>query len=91
MADSLTKVDHGLERPTVILDEFELDKYLKMGDPVPPAHSIPLEDIRIVDGEVWRQNAMWDRFERLRNEDPLHWTPEDQVPDFIGPFWSVTR
>ena len=30
---------------------------------------------------------MWDRFARLRKEDPLHWTPES----IAGPYWSVTR
>jgi cytochrome P450 len=41
---------------------------------------------------------MWPVFERMRNEDPLHytrdgWTSPDRTlnDDPIGPFWSVTR
>jgi cytochrome P450 len=30
---------------------------------------------------------MWDRFDRLRKEDPVHYTPDS----FVGPYWSVTK
>ena len=36
---------------------------------------------------MWRQGAYWERFARMRDEAPLHWTPDS----FVGPFWSVTR
>ncbi|KJS25318.1 MAG: cytochrome P450 [Hyphomonadaceae bacterium BRH_c29] len=60
--------------------------YLRLGEEVPPASSLNLETLDLVDGEVWRQNKMWDRFERLRKEDPVHFTPDS----FVGPYWSVT-
>ena len=91
MADTAQKIDHGLERPKITEVERDGEHYIEMDAPIPAADTLALEDIRIVDGEVWRRNAIWDRFERLRNEAPLHWTPAEHVPENIGPFWSVTR
>ncbi len=87
MADSAQTLTHKLERPKISSREPLHPGYLHVGDPVPPASEIELKDYDIVDPELWRQNKFWDRFERLRNEDPLHWTPDS----FVGPYWSVTR
>jgi cytochrome P450 len=46
-----------------------------------------MKTLDVVDGEIWRQNKMWDRFDRLRKEDPVHYTPDS----FVGPYWSVTK
>ncbi len=53
------------------------------------AYSMPLDEINIVDLELWRTDTMWPYFERLRKEDPVHYHPEGQHED--GPFWSVTK
>ena len=53
------------------------------------AYSIPLEDINVVDPELWRTDSHWPYFERLRNEDPVHLHPADHHED--GAFWSVTK
>ncbi len=37
--------------------------------------------------DLWQADAIYPYFERLRNEDPVHYTPESRY----GPFWSVTR
>ncbi len=76
-----------LERPKLSYRKPARPYYLERGDSVLPASELDLETLDLVDAEVWRQNKMWDRFERLRREDPLHWTPES----FVGPYWSVTR
>src|SRR5512143_3899280 len=36
---------------------------------------------------LFQADAHWPMFERLRREDPVHYTPESQ----FGPFWSITR
>jgi cytochrome P450 len=59
--------------------------YLATGDEVPSAASMPLDGLNLVDPEVWRQGKFWDRFERLRKEEPVHFTPDS----FAGPYWSV--
>jgi cytochrome P450 len=61
--------------------------YYDRDDAIPPASDIPLEAIDVSDPELWRRDKFWDRFERLRAEDPIHYTPDS----FPGPFWSITR
>jgi len=62
------------------------------------AYSTPLADLDPSNPLRWPTQEMWSIFERLRNEDPLHFCkegwmsperPEDIEP--IGGYWSVTR
>ncbi len=87
MADTAFDAHPALQRPVLSYREPSYPSYLKRGDLVPPASELELETIDLADVEIWRQNKMWDRFERLRKEDPLHYTPDS----FFGPYWSVTR
>jgi cytochrome P450 len=48
---------------------------------------VPLEEIDVSDSELFETDTHWGYFERLRNEDPVHYCARS---DF-GPFWSVTR
>ncbi|MEO0466733.1 MAG: cytochrome P450 [Pseudomonadota bacterium] len=57
-----------------------------MGEPIAPASEIDLETIDFIDPELWRRDAYWDRFARLRAEDPVHHTSSSM----IGPYWNVT-
>ncbi|HEX4182369.1 MAG TPA: cytochrome P450, partial [Caulobacteraceae bacterium] len=51
------------------------------------AHALPLAELNPAKTERFQQDTIWPVFERLRREDPVHFTPES---DF-GPYWSVTR
>jgi cytochrome P450 len=51
------------------------------------AYSMPLEDIDPADPELFRTDSFWPYFERLRKEDPVHYTKEHE----FGPYWSVTK
>jgi len=53
----------------------------------PDPYSIPLADINVAQPRLFQLNAHWRYFERLRQEDPVHYCAES---DF-GPYWSVTR
>jgi cytochrome P450 len=53
------------------------------------AYSMPLEEISPADPELFRADAIWPYFERLRDEDPVHWGVSP-MPE-IGGYWSVTR
>ena len=57
------------------------------GAVVPPAADIDLATLDITDPELWRRELYWDRFARMRAEDPVHYCPDS----FSGPYWSVTR
>jgi len=50
-------------------------------------YSIPLEKIDVSDPEIFATDTHWGYFERLRNEDPVHYCAESA----FGPYWSVTR
>lgn len=52
------------------------------------AYSIPLEDINVLDLDLWRNDTFWPYFERLRQEDPVHYQKQGHRD---GPFWSVTK
>ena len=86
-ADTVHSIDNpALERPKVSDRDPLHEGYLRVGEEVPPASDLDLKTLDLVDPEIWRQNKMWDRFDRLRKEDPVHYTPDS----FVGPYWSVT-
>ena len=53
----------------------------------PDPWSVPLEAINVAAPELFRDDAMWPYFARLRAEAPVHLCPDSA----IGPYWSITR
>ena len=51
------------------------------------AYAEPLETLDPAQPALFQANAMWPYFERLRREDPVHYTPESE----FGPYWSITK
>jgi cytochrome P450 len=51
------------------------------------AWSIPLDQIDVSDSTLFERDAHWPYFERLRKEDPVHYTADSA----FGAYWSVTR
>src|ERR1700761_3982293 len=53
------------------------------------AYSMPLSEIDPSNPEIFRTDTWAPYFERLRAEDPIHWSvsPEEEV----GGYWSVTK
>jgi cytochrome P450 len=51
------------------------------------AYATPLEALNPAQSELFTQDAMWATFERLRREDPVHFTPDSEY----GPYWSITK
>jgi cytochrome P450 len=51
------------------------------------AYATPLEAIDVSLRDRFADNTMWPFFERLRHEDPVHYTAQSE----FGPYWSVTR
>ena len=51
-------------------------------------YSIPLEKYDIAQSALFHTNTMWGFFDRLRNEDPVHYC-EDSIEH--NPYWSVTK
>lgn len=51
------------------------------------ANAVPLAEINPAMVERFQSDTIWPYFERLRREDPIHFTPESEY----GPYWSITR
>jgi len=51
------------------------------------AYAMPLAEINPADTARFKQDTLWPYFERLRAEDPIHYTQDSE----FGPYWSVTR
>jgi cytochrome P450 len=51
------------------------------------AYALPLEKLNPAQPALFQADAMWPYFERLRKEDPVHYTAES---DF-GAYWSITK
>ena len=60
---------------------------MNIAEQLPDALTTPLENIDVSDERLYEQDAWRPYFERLRNEDPVHY----QANSPFGPFWSVTR
>jgi cytochrome P450 len=56
-------------------------------DPATEAYAIPLAELNPARAERFQADTIWPYFERLRREDPVHFTAESE----FGPYWSVTR
>lgn len=53
----------------------------------PDPYSMPIEDIDVGDPMLFKADAIWPYFERLRKEDPVHYCKNGQ----FGPYWSITK
>ncbi|HEV2363478.1 MAG TPA: cytochrome P450 [Caulobacteraceae bacterium] len=51
------------------------------------AYDTPLETLNPAWASAFRDDVHWLYFERLRAEDPVHWTPDSNY----GAFWSITK
>ena len=79
-ADTFSFENHpAMERPKVTPREPMHPGYTETYGEVKPASELDLATLDVVDPEVWRQGKFWDRLERLRKEDPVHFTPDSFV------------
>lgn len=62
-------------------------EFASLGQASADPHAIPLDKIVPSDAELFETDTMWGYFERLRNEDPVHYCADS----VFGPYWSVTR
>jgi cytochrome P450 len=51
------------------------------------AYALPLDKLNPAQPALFEADAMWPIFERLRKEDPVHYTAEHE----FGPYWSITK
>ena len=51
------------------------------------AYATPLDAFQVHAIDHFTSDTLWPWFERLRAEDPVHYTPASE----FGPYWSITR
>jgi cytochrome P450 len=51
------------------------------------AYAEPIETMDPAQPALFQADAIWPYFERLRREDPVHYTPASE----FGPYWSITK
>jgi len=51
------------------------------------AWALPLSDLNPAKTDRFQNDTIWPVFERLRREDPVHFTADSE----FGPYWSITR
>jgi cytochrome P450 len=54
---------------------------------IPDPYAMPLEDVNPLDGSLFQNDAHWAYFERLRKEDPVHFSEDEE----FGRYWHVTK
>lgn len=54
-----------------------------LGDP----WTVPIDQIDVADARIFQDDVWPDWFARLRRDDPVHFTPDNE----FGPYWSVTK
>jgi len=60
---------------------------ISAADAAAEAAATPLEKLNPAKVDRFYNDTIWPVFERLRREDPVHFTPESEY----GPYWSVTK
>ncbi len=64
------------------------EEFVPMSTPEVDPWSLPLEEIDMSYGPLFRDQKHFEYFRRLRQEDPVHLYEKN--PD-IGPYWSITK
>jgi cytochrome P450 len=59
----------------------------EVGAEAAEAYATPLAELNPARTERFPADTIWPVFERLRREDPVHFTAESE----FGPYWSITR
>ena len=50
-------------------------------------YSLNIEELDPSNPQLFEQQAHWDYFKRLREEDPVHFVDSEE----FGPYWSITK
>jgi cytochrome P450 len=67
--------------------DIDLSRKAKMEQARTEAYALPLDQISPAQPALFQADTHWPLFERLRAEDPVHYTAEHE----FGPYWSVTK
>lgn len=81
-------MSEAVSNPEVTPPPFQRpgDSEVNLEGPIPSAYDLPLADINPVNPRLFSEDRWQEYFERLRDEDPVHFSQTD----LAGRFWSLT-
>ncbi|MFT6490350.1 MAG: hypothetical protein ACJAXQ_001131, partial [Parvibaculaceae bacterium] len=73
----------------IALEEDMMSQAVKTPETGPDVdpYTVPLDKIDPARADLFDSQAHWKYFERLRNEDPVHFCADSE----FGPYWSITK
>ncbi|MEQ8693234.1 MAG: cytochrome P450 [Pseudomonadales bacterium] len=89
MGDTGTTVDNvdHLRRKSAAATSWQSTRRLRIAPDPRAVEDIPLDQLNVANPELFRTQAAFDYFRRLRDEAPVHYCAQSQY----GPYWSITR
>jgi cytochrome P450 len=81
----MTEVDRGKPAP-ILTGEANVRRVELPTGPLPDPWTTALDELDVSDSRLYQQDAWRPYFERLRREDPVHFTADSP----FGPYWSIT-
>lgn len=82
----LDNVDHLRDRAESA-ENWKSSRRLRVRPDERSPYDIPLAELNVANPELFRTQAAYPYFKRLRDEAPVHYCADSQY----GPYWSVTR
>ena len=91
-APEVKEIEYVENRFNSLLTQEEVDKCIELGHVptdgvIPDVSNVDFEKFDILNGEIWRRDAMWPFLKWMRENDPVHYTPDS----LVGPYWSITK
>ena len=69
------------------MEDMNIATKIKAADATDEVAATPLEELNPARVDRFYNDTIWPVFERLRREDPIHFTPDSEY----GPYWSITK
>ena len=82
--------EYGQDQPPLGLDDTIVTPEMEMaekGKNAPGAYEVPIEDVNPLNANLFGEYRMFEHFERLRAEDPVHF---NQI-ETAGRYWNLTK
>ncbi|MEK9819899.1 MAG: cytochrome P450 [Pseudomonadales bacterium] len=85
MSEAVSQNDYQADKPIAEFKRPGSENFFE-GD-IPNPNDVPLETINPMSARLFSEDQHWGFFERLRNEDPVHFNETE----LAGRYWSLTR
>ncbi len=85
MSEAISQPELQAEQPPAEFQRPGSEEFFEGA--VPDPYDVAIEDINPMSGRLFSEDKQWGFFERLRNEDPVHFNETE----LAGRYWSLSR